>query len=363
MFAAQLYESIYLIIVTILAMIVTLQYLPYTNERLTEKYNQSPFPALIIAILFALFIGYRPQSGVFIDMMNYETHYNYYSYENFEFTLDTDNFIFDNFEKYIACNEYDLRILFVTMAFIYFLGMFIAFKKMFPKDILFTLIMYLGSFSTFSYGTNGIKAGAAASVFLIALAYRRQIILMALLCFISLGLHHSMILPIAGLGITLLYNKPKPYLLFWIICIGIAAMHITVFQEFFNSIADEQGQEYLSEVDGEFNHGFRPDFIFYSSFPIIAGGYAIFKLNYKSSFYFTLYNTYLIVNAIWLLCMYAEFPNRIAYLSWQISPIVMIYPYLDKPFCKDQYRKALMVFWINIVFTIAMDVIYYGIIK
>lgn len=360
---ASLYYTVYLIAVTILTIIVSNQYATYSNERLYSCNKQEPTNAFIVALGFALFIGFRPISGVFIDMMNYVELFKFYGQYQYNFTWDTDNIIFDNLFRFLATEEYDIRIIFVIMSFLYFGGMYVAFKKMFPKDILYMLIIYLGAFSTFSFATNGMKNGVAASIFLCALAYRDNKLLLLLLCLLSYGFHHSMIMPIAALIIALFYKNTKVYLYIWIICILLSAAHVTVFQTLFNSMADSQGQEYLGNIGGEASHGFRPDFIFYSAFPVISGYYAVFKHGYKSSAYQYLFNTYLIVNSIWMLCMYASFTNRIAYLSWLMLPVVLVYPFFDKSFVQDQYKKVNTVAWIHLGFTLAMEIIYYGLLK
>lgn len=360
---AAFYNTVFLVIVTILTIIVSVQYSHYGNKRLGEHVKSSHMAAFLVATGFALYIGCRPVSGVFIDMMNYVPYYARLTKRHFEFTIDTNNIIFDNILPYLAANKIDIRFFYLINAFVYFGGMFIAFKKMLPKDTLYMLVIYLGAFSTFSYGTNGFKAGAAASLFLCALAYRDNIRYLILFCLLSFGFHHSMTLPIGALVLSLLYKNTKVYYYVWIACVLLAALHVTYFQTIFNGISDEQGQAYLSNIDGEASHGFRIDFIIYSAFPAMVGYYAVFKHGYRSVMYQMLLNTYLLVNSIWMLCMYASFTNRIAFLSWLILPVVLVYPFFDKEFVPRQYNKLNLVAWGHLGFTLAMQIIYYGFIK
>jgi hypothetical protein len=236
---------------------------------------------------------------------------------------------------------------------------------MFPKDSFFAYIIYLAAFSTFSYATNGVKAGAAASLFLCAIAYKNEQWWKSwLFLTISIGFHHSMILPIGAYLACSVYKNTRAYLAFWVICILIAAAHISFFQNLFMSMSDKSGTGYLSttETDGITN-GFRPDFILYSSFPVIAGYYAVIRNNYQSKFYAFILNVYLLTNAVWMLCMYASFTNRIAYLSWLMLPIVLVYPFFDKQFVPHQYQKLNFVAGWHLMFTIFMQVVYYGLLK
>ena len=84
------------------------------------------------------------------------------------------------------------------------------------------------------------------------------------------------------------------------------------------------------------------------------------KYKYKSSLYEFIYCIYTLTNSIWMLCMYASFTNRIAYLSWLLYPIVLVYPFFDKPFINNQYRKLNIVAGCHLGFTLAMVIIYYG---
>jgi hypothetical protein len=149
-------------------------------------------------------------SGVFVDMVNYNVFYDATFGKDFSFKNNTENLLFDNLFNFLASNRYEITLFFVVIAAIYFGCMYLACKKMFPRDSFFAYIIYLAAFSTFSYATNGVKAGAAASLFLCALAYRndrwwKSWIFLAL----SLGFHHSMILPIGSYIACSVYKNTR----------------------------------------------------------------------------------------------------------------------------------------------------------
>lgn len=365
MLSPYLYYTAYLVLLVILTAIISHHYSLYSDSRLSENFRQNSLPAFVLALGLSIWIGLRPVSYAFVDMIMYDIDYNRHMLndEFFEFNWNIDNALFQNLQNYMAFNEYESKWFYLIIANIYFIGMFVAFRKMLPKDTMYMLLIYLAAFSTFSYGTNGLKAGAAASLMLCALAYKDKLWLMIIFLLLSLGFHHSMTLPIAAVILSLCYKNTKNYYIVWCVCLLIALCHITFFQNIFNSYADERGQEYLSTVNGKTSHGFRIDFIFYSAFPLIVGYYAIFKHHYESKFYSFLLNTYITINSVWMLCMYAEFTNRIAYLSWQLLPVVLVYPFFDKKFVKNQYQKLNLVAWLHLGFTITMQVAYYGFFK
>lgn len=257
---------------------------------------------------------------------------------------------------------------FFLIAFIYFVCTFVACAKFFGKDQYVAFLVFLGSFSTFSYATNGIKAGIAAAIFLLGLSYFRNRIVSILLVLISLGFHHSMIVPVTAYAMAVIYKKPKVYFSVWVICLLIAALHITFFQSLFASLASDNGDQsavgYLqssSNTEWGGKSGFRIDFIIYSAMPILIGYVALFKKKIQLSKCYTfLLNIYMITNSVWLLCMYAKFNNRIAYLSWLLFPILLIYPFIKEKWGYGKYSTLSKVVLANLGFTLFMQIIYYG---
>lgn len=356
-----LYQPVYLMFVTIVTIVLANIYTKYTNTRLDSEIKNSYGGALFVCVVLTIFIGFRPISMIFVDMVNYNaTYYNLYFNTRFVFNWSAGNYLFDNLFHWFASSRINIEYFFVTMTAINFGSLLLACHRMFPKDTFYSFIIYLGAFSTFSYATNGIKAGAAASIFLCALAYKDKWWLSLIFLWISLGFHHSMILPISAFLICWFVRNPRLYLTIWCASVVISALHISFFQEIFASMADDKGARYLGEDVGMSYVGFRPDFILYSAAPIVLGYWVIKVKGYRSKLYDTMYCTYLLTNSVWMLCMYAIFTNRIAYLSWLMLPIVLIYPFFDKPFIRHQYSGANRVAGWHLAFTLAMQIIYYG---
>ncbi len=363
MIEASIYSSIYLIIVTILTVIATNR-LGSQIELTTIKSVRESYPGYALALFFALFIGFRPLSArSFVDMKNYDTVYYALLYgKPFELDINSENFIFDNLFSWLGANLYDITVFFVIIALCYFLFAYKAATLLFRNYAFLAFVVFLGAFSTFSYATNGIKAGAAASFFLCALGYRDNWLKAALFLLLSLGFHHSMIMPIVAFILAWFIKNPKYYFAVWVIAFLIAAAHITFFQELFAGMADEGGASYLNNTEGDWGgkSGFRFDFVLYSALPVVIGYLAIFKYQLRSRTYSFLLNIYLLTNAIWMLCMYAAFTNRIAYLSWLMYPVVTIYPFFCQEFMPEQTKRLKQVVWFQLLFTLFMEVIYYG---
>ena len=363
---ARYYHNIYDLIVVFLSVIVFSQYRRKRFENIASSKESPAIYMVLLSAFMILFIGLRPVSGAyFIDMASYNHIYLLQMGEPFSFEWDTDNIIFDNLFSFMASQNIAVDFFFLLIAVIYFGCIAWACSSLFEQDKLAALLVYLAAFSTFSYGVNGIKAGAAASLFLVALKYDMKKGWLGALVFLLLsqGFHHSMILPISAFILCKFIRSPRVFIVFWIICFFIAALHITEIQHFFANFVDEQGAGYLLGEEENVRHdilnGFRIDFILYSFAPILVGWIAVRRGIEMSRNYRFLFCLYTLTNAIWLLCMYAEFTNRIAYLSWFLLPIVLIYPFLNESWGKRQYQTFRWVAYAHLAFTLFMNYIYY----
>ncbi len=357
MISAKYYRLVYLIVVSILTLIIGSRYSSYPSNRVKSSKREPPLLSLVLMVMVTLFIGLRPLSGkYFIDMRATAIAWLEWNEGVFHFSLDRTNFIYDNIRIFMATSGFTVESFFMLVAVIYFVMMWIACRKLFPNDTLFAFLICLAAFSTFSYATNGIKAGSAASIFLVALAYRDNLKISIPLAVISWGFHHSMIMVLCSYVVVLFIKNPKFYFALWMFSFVVAVTHISAFQRFFASIADEGGEEYLSDFIGS---GFRIDFILYSAIPVLVGYFAVFKRGIRSRMYDTILSLYLMTNSIWMLCIYAAFTNRIAYLSWFLYPVVLIYPFLKEKWSKSQFNTARLVAYGHLAFTLFMSFIYY----
>ena len=359
MIPAAYYQNIYLIIVTLMTFYAMSQYNRWGKQIGEKKSTQTI--AIILLLFLIWFIGTRPVNYVFVDMVNYSQNYEMLLGERFFFDWNVDNLIWDNFFIWMASKSVSFETWIMVVAIAYFSLMYIACKKLFKGDVLLAFVVYLGAFSTFSYGTNGMKAGVAASLFLVAMAYKDKLWVSVPLAFLAYGIHHSMIMVIAAYLVVLFVKSPKYYFIGWIVCVIIAALHITYFQVLFASLSDETGSGYLmaTEETNIVRIGFRPDFILYSAIPIYLGYLMLNKYNYQSATYSFILRLYILTNAIWMLCMYASYSNRIAYLSWFMYPIVLLYPFVSQEKNQMQGKYLRYVVYGHLGFTLFMFLIFY----
>lgn len=370
MISAQNYYDIYLVIVTFITLVLCIRYKFKVGNIEPPLVNSSFFDirTIFLLVFMVLFIGLRPINAIeFADTIVYTRDYEYWKGMPFEFDPIVENKIWDNLFRLWASFDLGISALYCLTVLVNFGCTLLACRKLFGENQYIAFITFLGAFSTFSYAVNGIKAGLAAALFLLGVSYFKNWRISVPLVLVSWGFHHSMILPLAAFFLAHMYKNPKHYFYVWCLCVLISALHITFFQELFANIAEDRGNakgaSYLLESsDNGYGGkaGFRIDFILYSAMPILVGCIAIFKKKIQlSDQYVFLMNLYLIINSIWILCMYAEFTNRIAYLSWFMYPILLIYPFLREEWGWKRYNLLSKVVFGQLAFTLFMHIIYY----
>ena len=365
---AQYYYYVYLTLVTLLTIYLLGNETQKINATTLVRRSQEEanWSWLYIALFFTLFIGFRPVSGkIFGDMGTYAGLW-YYSIHNYN-GWDSMNFIFDGIPFFLNKFGLGYTYFFVFIALIYFVGTAFAMKRLLGRNALLGYVVWLAAFSTFSYSTNGIKAGAAATLFLLAISFYDRKWIAAIFLLLSFGFHHSMRMPIAVFVLCLFVERPKTYFWFWVACLVVAASGASAGMNWLGEILkadDAHGANYLLQDNAYgYRTGFRPDFVLYSAVPVALGYWVIFKKKFNSKTYNFIWSVYVVANAFWLLCINASFTNRIAYLSWCIYPLVIIYPFLTKQFMARQIPMMRTVVTYNVLFTIFMTVIYYGYIR
>lgn len=355
---------IYYALVSIMSVSVINKYKYRISDTNLSVQSKAVF---LLAVFLILMMGLRPPGDYwFADSYWYNYNYNALEGTQFDFDFNVPNLIWDNVFNFFCAKKLGISTLFFFSDALYFGCSYLACRKIFPKDTAAAYLVFLGAFSTFSFSYNGIKAGIASSIFLLALAYRDKLMVCIPFVLISWGFHHSMQLPVAAFVIAFFYRNSKVYFVVWVICILLAAAHVSYFQNLFAGMSDESGARYLQPEDNEWGgkSGFRIDFIIYSAMPVWIGYIAMYKRKIKVTQYYKLFlNMYLITNSVWMLCMYANFTNRIAYLSWFLYPIVLIYPLLNEDWGAIKYRILSKVMAYHLLFTLFMSLIYNRFIK
>lgn len=370
MIPSSYYYLIYIVFVTLLSIVTLSRYSSYSSARL-EYPSQSKYDvSLLIVIILTFFIGFRdPFAVAFQDTQAYSRWYTSVFGDMFVWDWTLKDPLFTNTMLWMSSLRIPIEFYYSFIAFLYFGGVWLCCKKMFSNDTLSAFVVYLAAFSTYSYGVNGLRSGVAAAFFLIAIAMRekKRYMWVAICILLSIGVHHSMLMPVIAFLLCCFYKNPKLYMAFWLFCFVMAVLHISYFQQLFVSFGEGIDDDVVGYLGADSSGyvktnslgGFRIDFVLYSFIPMLIGWISVLKKKIKSENYIFLLNLYTFVNAIWLLCMYAVFTNRIAYLSWLMYPIVLVYPFLKEKWGVGQYKVFKWIAYGHLGFTLFMMFIYY----
>jgi hypothetical protein len=309
------------------------------REAMVRSYNWMFMWVLALGII--LYMGLRPVSHVFSDMMTYAKLYH----EGASSTRSKD-WLFDWIMD-VSPIFMEVETWFFLIAATYVGAAAWASFRLHRENAFPAFLALASSFSFWSYGTNGLRNGLATSLVLLGMAFSGQIWVMALLFLAASGCHKSVLLPVFFFAATALYRNPRIYLVAYAGAVALSAVAGGVFQALFTSLGllgDDRLSSYLtgdiSAAEGKFSStGFRWDFLGYSLLPIAAGAYYIFKKNYRDPFYLRLFCTYVACNGVWVLVIRVPYTNRFAYLSWFMMGWVVVYPLLKERMFKNQWAK------------------------
>ena len=316
---------------------------------------------LMLLALLITYLGLRPIHYIFGDTVNYFRAYTKYSLGG---TIGKEaDYYWHVFMKFMS-HIVTIHVFFTICAFIYIYPLYKISKSLFDKYWYYAFLMFVVSFSFYTYAVNGVRNGVALSLFLWGLCYRDKKPMMYLFFLLATMFHKTALLPILAYIGTGFYNNPKVILRGWLATIPLSLIMGSVWIGLFTSIGfgDDRLSGYLtSEAEaGTFTStGFRWDFLFHSAFAVFAGWYFVIKRKFEDNFYNRLLNTYLICNGFWVLVIKANYSNRFAYLSWFMMGLVIIYPLLKQEFFKNQHIMIGRVVLAYFMFTYLMYLVFY----
>lgn len=310
-----------------------------------------------LVVFTVLYIGLRPFSWVFGDMLVYAKWFRQYTYGA---PLRQTGDIFFHFLMKQCANVMSVELFFLLVAFIYIYFPFMAFKKWFPRYYMFIFFIFITSFSFWSYGTNGIRNGLATSIFIYAVSCFNRKIIMFLWVVVAVLIHKSMMLPASILLITLSKINVKYYFLFWLLSIPLSLALGSFWENFFSGFGFDDRMSYLTNDkfnDSFSSSSFRWDFLLYSFTATYSGYYFVIKKGFQDRVYQMLLGVFLLSNSFWILVIRASFSNRFAYLSWFLLPIIIMYPLLKQQLIEKQFLKIGYILILSFSFTYFMNIV------
>ena len=251
---ASLYSIIYIVFIAVLTLLSVVTLYPMNSEDLYNKKKGLVAP-ISAAIILIFFLGLRPLSGrYFGDMQSYNTLYLNFAEGILAFHAENDVLfrrIMFAFSQVVKSTYF-----FLFIEFIYIAPLLIASIRLSRENASPIFVFIISAMSFYGYATNGIRAGAAASIFVLALTFLKRdyknIFIYILLCIAAFGFHNSMAIPImASLGAFFIRN-PKLMFYFWGVALLVSLFAGGAVTAFFSGLGfDVRLGDYLSTSNYE----------------------------------------------------------------------------------------------------------------
>ena len=330
----------------------------FTKGYVIHNPQKKEYVSLIVLIAVTLYMGLRPISWYFGDMLIYNKYFLEFA-NGAEITNNKD-YLWRLFMKFCS-GIMSAQIFFLVCAILYVFPLYSAAKKWFGQDRYFIFLMLIASFSFWPYGTNGIRNGIATSFVIYGLSVQNKGYLKYVFFLLAYFIHGGTIIPIIAFILTLFYKNTRHYLVGWLLAIPLSLVLGSFWENLFMS-AGFGGDRISYLTDDRFTDqfastGFRWDFLLYSASAVFAGYYFIFKKKFNDKMYHQLFNIYIITNAFWILVIRSSFSNRFAYLSWFLIAIIIFYPFFKRRFFEKQQKVLAYTILIYYAFTYFMFII------
>lgn len=358
-------------------------------DRLLAKHSMTP--ALMLTLCLIIYMGLRPVSYMFGDTVNYAYIYRNMPIRPAIFVVDFDQEWFWGFIMN-TCKAAHLTVntWFIIIEIGYLGFVFIGLRILLGENSWMAMLFFLSAFSTFSFGTNGIRNGCACSMVILAfaIAAHQNVARLAAaggVLILAFGIHRSTSLPIAAFIVaSYLIKSPKTAIYLWIASIGISLVAGSAAINFFAGLGfDDRMSSYGTSTEdaSQFsNTGFRWDFLLYSAMPVWLAWHVTKKAEMERALYgdtaeeaetnitgagriadahsMRVFNilatTYILANSFWVMVIRASFSNRFAYLSWFLYPVVIAYGVIRLHIWEDQDKKAGLILLAHAGFTLIM---------
>lgn len=362
------YGTIFYNTVLVLCLFTAFRLTSSTGNSLLYSKPSLPVPTIVLTVIIILFMGLRPNESYFGDTTMYA--HSFSLMQNGYATPSASSggeWLWARIMFAFATGSGDVHAFFLVTDLLYYGLMLLCCWRLFPNNTWLAMLFFIGSFSTYSYGVNGIRNGMACSVVLVAIALaaggtKPERYAGLLLSLVAIAIHRSTALPIAALwAAVFIIRHPKQAIYFWVASIFLSLLVGNRVGDFFASLGfdDRMTSYFQKQYDAkdmaQFSRtGFRWDFLLYSAMPVLFTWYLTMKRNFNDRAFNIIAVTYILANSFWILVIRAAFSNRFAYLSWFVYPLVIAYPLLRFNIWPDQDRKTALILLLFFAFTYLM---------
>jgi hypothetical protein len=366
-FAVRIYMTVYYWTMFVICLLTGLYFYNSAGCRQLLK-NYTILLPLLLSIIIIGYLGLRPFSWAFGDMLMYRHKWNMTDAVLLDdyFNLRKEWF-FDFVLRFCKILVNDAQFWFVIVELFYVGCQFWACKRLLWENVWMAIAFVFFSYQFGTYGTNGIRNGMACALMMLSISFyldrnKYGFVVGTIIFLLAMGCHRSVMIPMAALLVSMFIIKDIKYAIYiWLGCIFLSLVSGNFFQGLFGGLGLDDRMSNYSEVSdktlSQFSHlGFRWDFLLYSAMPVwlawIVRSRGVFDQTFT-----LLANTYIIANSFWVLVCRVAFSNRFAYLSWFLYALVIAYAVIRVPIWKNQDKVAGQILMAHTAFTITMFLI------
>lgn len=295
---------------------------------------------LLICLFIVPFLGFR-DLNVGVDTLNYRDIYD--TMPNSLSLIEFRDPIWDFVTFFFSNNRIDISYYFLLSSFIYVYFAYSGAKSILQQNALYFLVLFLVVPNFALYGTNTIRTGIAASIFLYSFKWKNKKIKQALIFILSLFIHFSVIVPLLFYYLSARLKTIKISMSIWFLFLILATLGISLGDVM--PFEMERLSQYTSVKDNDVTTKVL-NFIIYSISPILLGVYTIYIKKKSDVLYIRLLNTYIFSNCIYVLTFNIMFSERFAYLSEFLMPLLLVYPIIKFKLFKNPQLKLASIFLI-----------------
>lgn len=360
----SLYAQIYYGIAFCLCAFVFFRYSLSSDNKLLLQQNTF-VPALLLSVLMILFLGLRPTSVWFGDMITYAKGYRAGQISGMAFE-DKGEWAFAWIQQVLINLGTSENIFFLICSFGYIYLQYWVCQKLLWENVWIAMLFILSAFEFYVFAVNGVRNGLACAIVMTAMTVaiqakgkKTQLFIALFIAYFAFGIHKSTIIP-SACAIAALYviRNPKYALYIWVASIFISLAAGSFFVGFVGDMMAGEAKyaDYTgNSTEAGFSHsGFRWDFLLYSAMPVLLTYYVNIKKKIREHVFDFLSVTYLLANSFWILVIRVNYSNRFAYLSWFLYPLVLAYGLIRLHIWDDQDRKIGLFLLLHAGFTLAM---------
>ena len=199
------YGTIFYNTVLVLCLFTAFRLVSSTGNSLLYSKPSLPVPTIVVTVIIILFMGLRPNESYFVDTYMYAHSFNLMQ-NGFAASSSASSggeWLWARIMFAFATGSGDVHMFFLFIDFLYYGLMLLCCWRLFPNNTWLAMLFFIGSFSTYSYGVNGIRNGVACSVVLVAIAMaagggKPERYAGLLLSLVAIVIHRSTALPIAA---------------------------------------------------------------------------------------------------------------------------------------------------------------------